>query len=217
MNTSTAIQTPANGTGNSQAERTAISDRHMLNAAIELIVSRGTEKMTLKDVGENAGYSRGLAGYRFGSKAGLLIFVLKAIGEEWLQELTTVTSDKTGLEALCAASDAHYQFCVDAPEHVRAFYVLWFESVGPESELKTVINTIHERRFRDVREWIADGIARGDIDSSVNADKIAGQFCSSIIGIVYQWLSTPEDLEKVRELYDDLKQIMTVLSTAREK
>ena len=216
MSSSAAIQTSANSPAQSQAERTAISDRHMLNAAIQLIVSHGTEKMTLKEVGENAGYSRGLAGYRFGSKAGLMIFVLKSIGEEWLQELTTVTQGKTGLQALCAASDAHYQFCVDAPEHVRAFYVLWFESVGPESELKTVINTIHERRYRDVREWIAYGIACGDIDASVNADKIAGQFCASIIGIVYQWLSTPEDLEKVRELYDDLKQTMTILLTAGE-
>ena len=216
MSSSAVIQASANSPTQSQAERTAISDRHMLNAAIQLIVSHGTEKMTLKEVGENAGYSRGLAGYRFGSKAGLLIFVLKSIGEEWLQELTTVTQGKTGLQALCAASDAHYQFCVDAPEHVRAFYVLWFESVGPESELKTVINTIHERRYRDVREWIAYGIACGDIDASVNADKIAGQFCASIIGIVYQWLSTPEDLEKVRELYDDLKQTMTILLTAGE-
>ena len=216
MSSSAVIQASANSPTQSQAERTAISDRHMLNAAIQLIVSHGTEKMTLKEVGENAGYSRGLAGYRFGSKAGLLIFVLKSIGEEWLQELTTVTQGKTGLQALCAASDAHYQFCVDAPEHVRAFYVLWFESVGPESELKTVINTIHERRYRDVREWIAYGIACGDIDASVNADKIAGQFCASIIGIVYQWLSTPEDLEKVRELYDDLKQTMTILLTVGE-
>ena len=54
-----------------QAERTAISDRAMLDAAIELVLEHGTEKTTLAMIGEKAGYSRGLATYRFGSKAGL--------------------------------------------------------------------------------------------------------------------------------------------------
>jgi len=53
-----------------QAERTAISDRAMLDAAIDLILEHGTDKTTLAAIGEKAGYSRGLATYRFGSKAG---------------------------------------------------------------------------------------------------------------------------------------------------
>ena len=70
-----------------QAERTDRSDRRMLQAAVKLIVANGVEKTTLKDVGENAGYSRGLAGYRFGSKAGMLAFIVRTIGEDWLKDL----------------------------------------------------------------------------------------------------------------------------------
>ena len=47
-----------------QAERTALSDTRMVETAIDLIVQHGIEGMTLKEVGEAAGYSRGLAGYR---------------------------------------------------------------------------------------------------------------------------------------------------------
>ena len=54
-----------------QAERTALSDQRMFDAAISLINERGTQKTTLKEIGELAGYSRGLANYRFGSKEGL--------------------------------------------------------------------------------------------------------------------------------------------------
>ena len=57
--------------GNTQAERTALSDQKMFEMAIELVNERGTAKTTLKDIGEGAGYSRGLASYRFGSKDGL--------------------------------------------------------------------------------------------------------------------------------------------------
>ena len=51
-----------------QAERTALSDRRMLEAAIRLIIERGTAGTTLREIGERAGYSRGLASYRFGNK-----------------------------------------------------------------------------------------------------------------------------------------------------
>ena len=54
------------GRTNKQAERSALSDKLMFDAAVQLINERGTAKTTLKDIGEVAGYSRGLASYRFG-------------------------------------------------------------------------------------------------------------------------------------------------------
>ncbi|HEY5719608.1 MAG TPA: helix-turn-helix domain-containing protein [Gammaproteobacteria bacterium] len=105
----------------SQAERTARSDARMLEAAVALICDQGSAGTTLRAVGERAGYSRGLAGYRFGSKAGLLAFVVKAVGEAWLRELKAVTAGQAGHAAIGAALDAHQRFVAEAPEHVRAF------------------------------------------------------------------------------------------------
>ena len=51
-----------------QEERSALSDARMADAAVALICERGAADTTLKDVGVRAGYSRGLAGYRFGVK-----------------------------------------------------------------------------------------------------------------------------------------------------
>ena len=73
-----------NGQSLTQAERTAISDKAMIDAAIELILEHGTDKTTLQAIGEKAGYSRGLATYRFGSKAGLYDEVCKSISRDWL-------------------------------------------------------------------------------------------------------------------------------------
>jgi AcrR family transcriptional regulator len=142
-----------------QVERKEISDAKMLDAAVDLIVERGAGQTTLKDVGEKAGYSRGLAGYRFGNKEGLFDFVLRSVGDQWLGELTQVTQQKYGYEAIAAALDAHIQFCADAPKHVEAFYRLWFEALTPESQLKGVILGIHKRRRADVISWLEQGIA----------------------------------------------------------
>ena len=138
----------------SQAERTDISDARMLDAAIELLAEKGAANTTLKDVGERAGYSRGLAGYRFGNKDGLFKFVVRSVGETWLNELKKVTHGLVGYDAIAAAVDAHYRSFDQVPANVAAFYLLWFESVGPNVELKDVISGIHTRRSQDVVDWI---------------------------------------------------------------
>ena len=204
MNATTAPQLAPR----TQAERTAESDARMLDAAVQLIAERGADGMTLKDVGELAGYSRGLASYRFGNKAGLFSFIVRSVGEEWLRQLSESVDDKIGLEAILAATDAHYHFVLEAADRIRAFYILWFNSIGPAPELKQVIANIHERRQRDVEAWIRRGIEAGTVREDADIHMTAEQFCAAIIGIVYQWLVTPEAHEQIRHLHEGLKMQM---------
>jgi AcrR family transcriptional regulator len=191
-----------------QAERTALSDARMLDAAVQLIVERGAEGTTLKEVGELAGYSRGLAGYRFGSKAQLFSFIVRSVGEEWLRELGQAVENKVGLDAILAAADAHYHFVLEAADRIRAFYILWFISIGPDVEFKQVIAHVHERRQKDVEDWIRRGVAEGKVRNDVDVRGIADQFCAAIIGIVYQWLVAPDADDSIRQLHEGLKQQM---------
>ena len=192
----------------SQAERTDISDARMLDAAIQLLVEKGAANTTLKDVGERAGYSRGLAGYRFGNKSGLFKFVVRSVGEVWLNELKEVTRGLVGYDAIAAAVDAHYRSFDEAPANVAAFYLLWFESVGPEAELKDVISGIHTRRSQDVVEWIEQAQQKAEIVGEVGAHDVAEQFNVTIIGIVYQWLLNPADMESIKKHHEGLKRSM---------
>ena len=97
-----------------QEERTALSDARMADAAVALICERGTAATTLKDVGLSAGYSRGLASYRFGSKAGLWSFLITDIGEDWLAELGGSVAGTRGIETIHAAIDAHGRFLLES-------------------------------------------------------------------------------------------------------
>lgn len=199
-----------------QAERTEISDSRMLEAAVELIVDRGPAATSLKEVGLLAGYSRGLAGQRFGSKDSLFAFVLRHVGETWLGQLKQSTQEIRGIDAIHTALEEHYRFCVEAPIQVRAFYTLWFESVNAGSELTAIIGNIHNRRHQDVVNWIqTDSMLSAN--TKTRADAIAGQFCASVIGIVYYWLANPADLEETRALHDNLKTTMTLLLSAEQE
>tara|TARA_Y100001970_G_C14141843_1_gene807567 strand:- start:178 stop:816 length:639 start_codon:yes stop_codon:yes gene_type:complete len=193
-----------------QAQRTEISDMRMLDAAIALIVERGPAATSLKEVGLKAGYSRGLAGQRFGSKDNLMAFVLRNVGDTWLQQLKIKTGGKTGLVAIHAALDQHYRFCREAPDQVRAFYSLWFESVNAGSELEEIIGNIHVRRHQDVFRWIKGEMDFQEFDEK-HANMIAAQFCASVIGIVYYWLANPDDLDHALNLHENLKGTMTLL------
>ena len=193
--------------GRTQAERTELSDQRMFDATVRLIVDRGIANTRLTDVGLEAGYSRGLASHRFGNKDKLFDFVVLRLGDIWLQQLKRATRNKTGLTAIESAIEQHYQFCVDAPDYVYTFYTLWFESVNDDSQLSRTIQSIHQRRFQDVVNWILNDEA---IDTAVkrDADFIAGQFSATVIGIVYYWLSNPDKLTETKRLHDGLAATM---------
>lgn len=195
----------------SHSERTERSDSRMFEVTIESIVEVGTERTKLKDVGERAGYSRGLAGFRFKSKEGLFCYAIKRIAEYWLNEMTQATKGKSGYDAICAVTDAHYQFCKISPTEVRAFYILWFESVGLKNDVQDIVVDIHKKRLNDIVYWIEKGINIGELSKNIDADAVAKQYMMTISGIIYQWLTDTEQDSEIEALHDNLKRTMRLL------
>jgi len=190
-----------------QADRTALSDRLLTEAAIELLVKSGIQGTTLQAVGERAGYSRGLATHRFGSKAGLFGKVLEVASRDWPERVQAAVGERVGADALCAATDAAEAFIRERPEEVRAMYLLWFLSIDPSADYKSNIAAVHHAQRRDVARWIRAGKTSGTVDSRVDPMRIAEQYAASMAGIIYQWLANPEMplTTMFRQLKSDLR------------
>jgi len=186
-----------------QAERTEESTRRLIEAAIDLILERGCRGTTLKDVGEKAGYSRGLANYRFGSKDSLFQEVVLYSRRQWRAELERELGDKRGLDAILAATDAFQRYLASAPRHYRAMILLWYDAVGHPSSLNTRLSAHHNAQLRDVRRWVEQGIEDDTIDSSTDPSGFAASFYSCMFGTVYQWQLQPDrfDLDGVFDNY----------------
>jgi AcrR family transcriptional regulator len=103
-----------------QTERTELSEQKLMEAAIELLVKTGIQNTTLQEVGLRAGYSRGLATHRFGSKAGLFAHVLKIASADWLTRVQSAVGARVGADALVAATDAAHEFIRDRTDEVHA-------------------------------------------------------------------------------------------------
>jgi AcrR family transcriptional regulator len=210
----TAEKAQANGRM-TQAERTALSDSRMFEAAISLINERGTQKTTLKDIGEMAGYSRGLANYRFGSKDGLMLELFAQFDARWKEHLGSYVQQKTGIQAVLAAADALRDFLKLESNYMRAMYILWYESLGHESEIRTRLADHHDVYRKDATQWITEGIASGEIDPDINAEQFAVQYCAFIFGVVYQWLVKGDAID-LDSLFDDYEENITRLLSSRE-
>ncbi len=192
------------GGARTQAERTALSDQRMIEAAIRLICERGTAAATLKDIGETAGYSRGLASYRFGSKASLFRAVCRHVSDEWVARLDEALDGRSGLDALVRTIDVHRRFVEQSPDALRAMLILWFESIGPEAQYRANVAQVHKAQRAEAARWVRDGIADGQIRADVDPRRFAEQYCASIYGIVYQWLVDPDSVA-LRRMYAQLK------------
>jgi len=187
-----------------QAERTALSDKAMLDAAIELILERGTDKTTLQAIGEKAGYSRGLATYRFGSKAGLFDELCKSISRRWLDYLAEDVGDKIGIDAMCAALDSFFQFVSDSPQDARVLQILYCGAGSPQSEYRQTSVDIHQRQQDDVAEWVRAGQREGSVRQDADPKSVAAQYIAYVSGMTYLWLINPQSMD-FRRANDDMR------------
>jgi AcrR family transcriptional regulator len=195
--------TPTTTARRTQAERAAQSDRRLTEAAIQLLIERGVAGTTLAAIGEHAGYSRGLVTHHFGSKAGLLRHVLKQVSLDWLARIDAAVGDKVGVEALCAVLDAQDRFIVEAPDSVRAMYLLWHQSIDPAAEYRANVADVHRAQREYVQRWLAEGARRGGVRADVNVERAAELFCAGAAGVVYHWLVNPSI--PVHEMFAEAK------------
>lgn len=182
-----------------------MSDKAMIDAAKDLILEHGTDKTTLQAIGEKAGYSRGLATYRFGSKAGLFDEVCKSISRDWLEYLKKGVGDKVGIDAMCTALDSFFQFVSDSPREARVLQILYCGAASPKSEYRQTSASIHQRQQDDVAAWIRAGMEKGEIRRDVDPKSIAAQYIAYISGMTYLWLINPKSID-FRKANDDMKE-----------
>jgi AcrR family transcriptional regulator len=199
-------QLPARTRRLTQEERTDLSDRRMIECAVQLIVERGISGTKLTDVGLQAGYSRGLAAMRYGTKAGLLSRVARHVTSNWITHLRMAVGQKTGLAAVLAAIDAQERAIVETPAEMRALYAIFFQSSDPSAEYRVDVARSLTAQRRDLASWLREARDAGEILSSVDPARIAGQVLNSMIGIVYQWIMDPA--ASASEMHRDLKDLL---------
>ncbi|MEJ8567035.1 TetR/AcrR family transcriptional regulator [Elongatibacter sediminis] len=207
--TDRSSQTTVPDSRRTQAERTALAESRMIGAAIDLLNTVGVSGATLKAIGEEAGYSRGLATHHFGGKAGLFRSLLREVHAAFLEDLHSRVGERTGLEALEAANEAHRDFVQRHRDRLRAMYILWFGALDPGSDFKPNVARFMARQRETMADWIRGGQATGEIPDHVDANRMARQIYGNLVGVNLQWLIDAS--LNLSEAYADMRTDMRCL------
>jgi AcrR family transcriptional regulator len=189
-----------------QAERADTSSRGLLGAALDLIAERGFRATSLQAIGERAGYSRGLASHRFGSKEGLLKELVTRMLDRWGADVRDpAVGDRVGAEALQSVAHVHREAIEQSPQAVRALYMLMFESLIDMPDVKVTLGQLDRRLRAGAENRIRSGIEKGTVRADVDVGAQATLFLAVLRGITLQWLVEPEaiDLPRVYAALDD--------------
>jgi AcrR family transcriptional regulator len=176
-------QPPARRT---QQERREETERKVIAAATALIAEHGSRALTLAEVGEAAGYSRGIVSHHFGSRENLLIAVMR--------NARAFDLPAPGESAGAFLGDlvrAYLENVSNKRPGARAFLQMWGEAIAADPVLMPLYAE-QDARFRrlladKVREGIHDGSVRADAD----AEAIAVSLLGLLRGIALQLISTP--------------------------
>jgi AcrR family transcriptional regulator len=192
-----------------QVERRARSERRLLEAAVSLIAERGFSRTTLAEIGERAGYSRGLINQHFGSKGRLAEVLTREIQERFrVDSLAAAVEERSGLEALLAAVDSYLDAIASSGQGNRAFYALMAESIALVPEIRPTFAAANADFRAHVERGIRQGIDSGEIRSDVDPAAQAALLVGTLRGISLQRLVDPQHFDPAslrRELRDSLE------------
>lgn len=183
-----------------QAERRDESERRLLRAAMEVIAEQGVSAATFEAIGQKAGYSRGLATQKFGSKQGMIEALIAHLHERQDEALALAGIDQApGFEALLGYVD-HYLRQLGHDAEGRAYFMLLADAVSDLSALRSAFAASHTRVERLLEGIVIRGQDEGAIRPDLDPDAAALMVGSLLLGLSVQCLVDPAmDLDPIRE------------------
>ena len=180
-----------------QQERRDETERKVLAAATALIAVRGSRALSLAEVGESAGYSRGIVTHHFGNRENLLRAVMRDA-----QRFTLPDGRESALEWITETVRAYLTNVTSRRPSAAAFLQMWGEAIAADPVLMPLFAE-HDAGFRrlfveKVREGARDGSVRGDADAEAMAVLLVGL----LRGIALQLISTPSP-ERMGAIIDE--------------
>jgi AcrR family transcriptional regulator len=182
-----------------QPERRSEAEHALLDAALRLFAAKGIDQTSLAEIGDEAGYSRGLVNHHFGSKAALVERLAERLQDEFVSRLAPIEPGAE-IDALVAVAHAYLTATRLATSDARAFFVMWGAALPHDSALRPVF-VADDARFRaGVESLVGCGKKNAAIGAGVDPVGFAVAFAGLLRGAAAQFLVDPGhvDLDAAR-------------------
>ncbi len=191
-----------------QGERRAEAERRLVQAAAELVGEIGPARVTLANVGERAGYSRGLATHHFGSKGALMQRLVDAVTMQFREGIFDETHSDSAMDEAMGLVRTYFQVMSNLQPVNRARLVLWADAVATGSPDVRPTMIAADREFREaITKTLERGVVTGEFDSSVDPRGLATVIVGMLRGVALQSLLDDQvDLDACRA---EIEQLLT--------
>jgi len=186
--------------------RRAEAEQRLIAAAADLVGELGPSKVTLANVGERAGYSRGLATHHFGSKGALMQRLVDAVTHQFREAMFDRGGADDLLTELRTLIGVYFDVVTDLQPVNRARLVLWADTVAnPDEDTRTRM-VAADREFREeIEKRIGVGITAGQVPRTVDPHGLATVIVAMLRGVALQSLIDDHlDLEAARNEVEQL-------------
>jgi AcrR family transcriptional regulator len=184
----------------SQAQRRDAAEQRLLEAAVGLVAERGLERITLTEVGEAAGYSRGLPRHYFGGKEGLVVALASHLIDNFGRALERNEHHRPGLERLLGTLAFYLDSAAKTPSATRALFVVLGEGLS-NPLVSDRLAQLNARSVKGIELNLRAAMAAGEVSADIDAKTRAVLILAGLRGAVGLWLLAPDaiDLGAVRD------------------
>jgi AcrR family transcriptional regulator len=163
--------------------------------------------VTLAQVGQEAGYSRGIVYHQFGSRERLIEAVL-----DRAQRLDLPEYAGNGLEHVVGIVESYLQTVARRVPSTRAFLQLWMEAIAADE----VVAPLFAQRDEDFHRLLRDAVRRGLADGSISSDvepAAAGVMLMALLrGTGLQFIATPPVDDPQAVIRETVRTVQTAFS-----
>ena len=172
-----------------QEERRGEAERRLVEAAAAMVSEAGPAKVTLANVGERAGYSRGLASHHFGSKRALMQRLVESVTYQFREALFEQQESSDAFGELGTLIDIYFDVVSNLQPVNRARLVLWADAVAnPSEDIRPAMVNADQEFREEIEKRLRQAIATGQVPETVNAHGLATVIIAMLRGVALQSL-----------------------------
>ncbi len=175
------------GTPRTQEQRRIEAERRLVRAAAELVGEIGPGRVTLANVGERAGYSRGLATHHFGSKGAMMQRLVDTVTSQFRDAMFEGSEPDSPIGQLRQLISFYFDVASDLKPVNRARLVLWADAVaGPSDDVRPQMISA-DREFREeIEKRIRLAVAADEVGADVDPLGLATVIIAMLRGVALQ-------------------------------
>ena len=164
-----------------------VDDSTILEAAVTVLGRIGPERLTLADVGTEAGLSAATLVQRFGSKRDLMLSVLRFAKDGFETRLqTAIEENDSPLEAIIAAAVSR-PGSLEEPEIVSNLFAFYLSDMR-DPQFRELARENANNAVTGFKSLLEEAIAKGEIaDNSIDTAQLAETIYSLTLGTLMRW------------------------------